>query len=789
MKADVLRSTARARFNLKRALIFCFVAVAFFSVFLQFRWGDYYVVSTLESTLEPTPQIAQYLEANPTKTSEDVDSGDIPLSGERYNTTSFLLYDAEYRLTLHYSCEEDANAFVQLTDEQALGADNSTPVTVWKEPLAAGENQQVEISLRSDALRPVVRMVFSADAGATLKIDDIELKTVRPYFTDAILKVLFLALSICAVIWLCRNLRSATTRRQETLCALCICLLAAAVASLPILYHGLQSAHDSMFHMSRIEGMSVGLRLGQFPVRINATAHSGFGYPDPIYYPNLFFYFPALLRLLHISPPLAYKALLYLINLLTAGIAYFSAHRLSRSRAVPLIFTFTYTFAYYRLTDVYTRGALGEALALAFFPLVFYGLHSIFFSAHKNWLALAIGMCGIISSHVPSVLLVVVFLALYCGMQFRRVFQKDVLLAIGKAAGLTAGLCMWWLLPFARWALYHTMSQRWIGSDLTMRAAQFSQLFATFTLGDDITKSIATGVTNRMPVSLGILTAIFVLLYLFHRYYLYRDALTASPSLRFIGNFCLVGFVFSTLFASTTFPHTLFSKLGKLYVLAGIQFAWRFLGPATFFACALAALAMIPVLQKAVPSAKPAIVFAALALPVLLSMPYMDLYANQMDTTWYDSSSPLYAYSDLLYFSSAEPTNPSDFQTLSCEDTTVKFSNCGREPLKVWFAFQNPSGHTQTIKAPLYALPNVQAVLADGTLLDTERSTGDELLIHIPEGMREGVVTASFAVPAYFYLGDAVTILTLLGCALAAVWRRIKRIPNGTRPLSPEIIS
>ncbi|MEI3526383.1 MAG: hypothetical protein V8Q27_09855 [Eubacteriales bacterium] len=53
---------------------------------------------------------------------------------------------------------------------------------------------------------------------------------------------------------------------------------------------------------------------------------------------------------------------------------------------------------------MYTRAALGEYSAMAFLPLALYGFCSIFsdYSGKKNWMALAMGVTGLLETHMLS---------------------------------------------------------------------------------------------------------------------------------------------------------------------------------------------------------------------------------------------------------------------------------------------------------------------------------------------------------------------------------------------------
>lgn len=101
-------------------------------------------------------------------------------------------------------------------------------------------------------------------------------------------------------------------------------ILIALLASLPLGLHYLLNGQDMEFHLLRIEGLYEALRCGQFPVRIHPNYMEGYGYPTGIFYPELFLYFPALLRLMGVPLMHAYKWFVLAQNIATAGVAWYS---------------------------------------------------------------------------------------------------------------------------------------------------------------------------------------------------------------------------------------------------------------------------------------------------------------------------------------------------------------------------------------------------------------------------------------------------------------------------------
>lgn len=169
----------------------------------------------------------------------------------------------------------------------------------------------------------------------------------------------------------------------------CVLLGVTVLASYPLFYGMTGPGHDLNFHLYRIEGIKDGLLSGQFPVRLHPTHNHGYGYISSSLYPELFLYFPALLRLLGASPVAAYHIFVFSINGMTAWIMYVCAKGMARSRYAGLLASVLYTLSTWRAVNLYHRAAVGEALAMLFFPLLLYGLYLLLAGDCRKWWVLA----------------------------------------------------------------------------------------------------------------------------------------------------------------------------------------------------------------------------------------------------------------------------------------------------------------------------------------------------------------------------------------------------------------
>lgn len=231
------------------------------------------------------------------------------------------------------------------------------------------------------------------------------------------------------------------------------------LASVPLFVGYVYPGSDITYHLLRIDNLKDGLLSGQFPVRIDPTWLWGHGYASSICYGETLLYIPALLRLLGFTLQGSYHILLFLLNVGTCLTAYFSFKGIFRSSGLGLFCSMLYTLSIYRLFKMYSWGALGEAQAMLWLPLIFYAVYRLLADDTekegygRKWIPLAIGFSGIIQCHVLTCELTVIFLAVICVIFWKRLCRKQTFLAFVKAVLGTCALSAWFVVPFLDYML------------------------------------------------------------------------------------------------------------------------------------------------------------------------------------------------------------------------------------------------------------------------------------------------------------------------------------------------
>jgi hypothetical protein len=150
-------------------------------------------------------------------------------------------------------------------------------------------------------------------------------------------------------------------------------------------------------HIGWLFEMDRAVRMGQIPPRFVPDLSYGFGYPLFNFVFPLPFYLAEIFHLLGFSLVASIKA----VFLLTIPASLYFMYKLLKeyaSELVALAGAAIYIYAPYRATDIFVRGAVGEALAFAFLPLVF--LSFVKLEKNRQWIGIsALAIAALITSH------------------------------------------------------------------------------------------------------------------------------------------------------------------------------------------------------------------------------------------------------------------------------------------------------------------------------------------------------------------------------------------------------
>lgn len=710
----------------------------------------------------------------------------------------------QYRLIIRYD-GDTTGSYVEVSSREMLNPDNTTGRLLATQPLDPA-TKETTVTFEVEAPISDLNFAIHYGGGTIYALHNVTLANAGPiYYTDLLLLA---ALVLCCAVLLYRWLFGRPLQPGESYFArlravapVALVLGAGLLASYPFFMEGIVSGHDTGFHLARIRSIAEGWQSGQFPVRVYPTFVSGKGYLAGAMYPDLFLWPAAALRLCGVSLWGCYKFTFIAVNIASAATAWYAGRRLFGRQLSAAVCCVLYTFAQYRLACVHIRGALGEALAMVFLPVLVVGLYEVFFGNLKKWPVLTAGVLGIFQAHTLTLLIAGLMCVLF-GLIFlprllrgpglgpagrpgpRPVWQAGRLLALAKAAGLTLALGLWFLVPFAYFSTQPLkifgqtqdiagaaldISQLFMGGFSPIRAegAYFAPFFpspglALLFCGVLALAALAVyAVVRAQPPAVGANTKLY--------------AAFATPAAKAALRFCAVALPFALLalwLCTNWAPWTYFYKLPVLgRTLATIQFPWRFFSLAS---CLLAlcggavaglfagtkrqALALVAVL---------ACLLAAGQQPMLDSVLYSASH-HERDSRegvnhLYDGQY-LYEGTNRVLLSEPDPLIHSDNSTLQITNytktgTTLRFTYAADR--ETWLTL------------PLTWYPGYKAAAGGAALPNLAPDDIGHLRVLVPAG--ENTVTVWYAGQPFFRVSDAISLLTLAGCGIYIIIKKRRK--------------
>lgn len=312
--------------------------------------------------------------------------------------------------------------------------------------------------------------------------------------------------------------------------------------------------HDLAFHLSRISALKDNLKLSIIGGYIYPNYLGGYGYANPLFYPDLFLYIPALLSYLGLSVIISYKIFLFLISFASIVTMYITVNGIGKNKKCALVSSIVYGFAAYRLIDMFTRAALGETLAFVFAPLVIYGIYEIVYGDYKKYYLLVIGMSGLILSHLISTFIIGILLVIFCLINIKKLLnEKKRIWYIVISALITLGITAYFIFPM----LEQMISNKFLFNNLDETSKLMERSLPLWSIFFEFPNHILNNLWIPTGIGIG-----FLLL----TYYYVKNFKDCSKFM----HFCFIGGIAFIICATNIFPWDLFQN-----ILSPIQFPWR----------------------------------------------------------------------------------------------------------------------------------------------------------------------------------------------------------------------
>lgn len=362
---------------------------------------------------------------------------------------SFTLKPGNYELVFYGEVQGPGSMVCLVREENDVftGFDLEEGTDVQKESFTvSGASENLRIGLNYDPEHSAVysRKISVVSGNVLYKSSLLRHGAVSLFILAAALIVL---IRIWKPEWIFRLFPVFREKQNET--DFLLIILFSLILSAPLLIpDSFGLAEDIFFHLSRIEGISEGIRSGYFPVRNELFWLKNYGYGTGYFYPDLFLYFPACLRLLGFSLLGCYKIFMTVCTFFSLCTFYITGKLIFRSRSAARGAAVLFGFSTYRAIALFYRSAVGELQSFIFLPLIVLGLYCLFNGHPERWWVFALGFWGVLSSHVISLVLAGCVTAVYLLIRLRAVFRdKRILTGILKAALLVVFLGAGFLLP------------------------------------------------------------------------------------------------------------------------------------------------------------------------------------------------------------------------------------------------------------------------------------------------------------------------------------------------------
>ncbi len=399
-------------------------------------------------------------------------------------------------------------------------------------------------------------------------------------------------------------------------------------SSLPVFTDYIVSSGDIGYHLLRAEGLKDGFLSGQFPVRISPKWLEDYGYASAVFYPETMLIPLGLLRMLGFTVTASYRIYMVFVNFLTVVAAYWCFAKMFQNEYVGLLCSMLHTFSMYRIFNTYTKGSLGETMAMIFLPFIVYGFYRVFTEDYKGkeykwcFVPLTVGFCGLMNSHILSCELVGGFTILLCIVLWKKVFRKETFCVLAKTVIWSGLICSWFLVPF----LDYMMTGNFVIHNVSARTIQSRGLYLSHLLmmsfAGGSTVFDEHGMINTAPVGIGFTLLCVLLFWLFLLFMKGRNGLEQGPLKKGEVSFGVIASCFAGLamfMSLNVFPwDRIQSKHPVLATLvSSLQFPTRVLTIANVLLVALAGVVIKYILESGKEVWKAAFVCSVCGLTIM----------------------------------------------------------------------------------------------------------------------------------------------------------------------------
>ena len=357
--------------------------------------------------------------------------------------------------------------------------------------------------------------------------------------------------------------------------AILIVLLFSVIPILPFFHPGFFPMHDDT-QPSRVFEMAQSLRDGMFPVRWVKDLGYGYGYSIFNFYAPLPYYIGGLLHLVGIDVIVATKVMMA-IPIFIAGITMFLFAREFLGKIGALVSSIIFLFFPYFALNLFVRGAVGEAWAYSFLPLVFLGIFKLYGqkTVSIKWIlftSVAISLVTL-SHNLSAYMLILLWLILIIILLVFSKYKVHLVQNVFAVVFLTFLLSAFYTIPAIFEMSYtNVSSQIGGGANFQDHFVCLGQLWnSQWGYGGS-----TSGCIDGMSFKLGKSNVVFSVLSIILGIYLFIKR-KEKKDIPFFSSVVLLLF---TLFMTLSYSVMVWSSVAYIEYL---QYPWRFLNFAGFF--------------------------------------------------------------------------------------------------------------------------------------------------------------------------------------------------------------
>lgn len=363
--------------------------------------------------------------------------------------------------------------------------------------------------------------------------------------------------------------------KSEITYLLFIFLISAILVADLFLNSGRPATFDAPYHITNMAQFYQALKSGDFPVVWNDGV-GNYGLPNGIIAHQLTSYIGAGIIALGFNPAVAYNIVLF-TGILFSNIFFYIFLRFYFQSLASFAAVYLFNFTYYKIINIYIRGALPELFSAVFLAAILISLYLLV--KKKLWYGFFLLAMSIMLLALTHPMMLLIYAFVFVPYTFFLLLEKrmklssgiKLLLRVFSSMLLGIGIAAYYLIPLNAEIkyMYYGLAKNYLNENTALGLINFtSPFFSYYTPQEIFTRGhlIRTGVFEAVSVIGAVGFLIWVMM-----------------TKKYFKIFSITGFAAFTIlmitFLSSTKSSFLFQNIS---ILSNIQFQWRFLSAFIF---------------------------------------------------------------------------------------------------------------------------------------------------------------------------------------------------------------